>query len=182
MDTIARYLSRASDSAAVLGGLAVGLMIVHITLDVVLRFVLDLPISGTILLVSLMYMPMITFLPLAYAEKKDAHISVELIYDRLPGAVQRSLDVLSLGLSVVVYVALAIRTWSEAMAKFRIGASEMEGSLRIPTWPSYYLLPIGFALIVAILVFRIACLVTSGRPAFVAAAGVDDAIEETHSV
>lgn len=182
LNALGRLLSRISDSAALLAGLIVALMIVHITLDVILRFAFNLPIGGTILFVSLMYMPCIVFLPLAFAEKRDAHISVELVYDRLPKTVQRVLDFLSHSLSVVIFAALAYRTWSEALSKLAIGASEMEGSLRIPVWPSYFVLPVGFALLVAVLAYRIACLIGRRQPTLSTGVLDQDTVEETSSV
>ncbi|WP_417424454.1 TRAP transporter small permease [Hoeflea sp.] len=180
MPFMARTLSRLSDSTAILAGLAVALMIIHVTIDIFMRFAFNMPLSGTILSVSLFYMPMVVFLPLAYAEKNKSHISMELVYDMLPRGIQRSLDMLSHVLSLIVFGALAARTWGEAFTKMRIGAAEMEGSLRIPTWPGYFCLPLGFALLVSLLIFRAACVATR-RPDELGSHS-NDPIEEMRSV
>lgn len=182
MERIARILTRLSRSASLLAGLAVMLMILHISIDVIMRFAFDMPISGTILMVSLMYMPMIAFLPLAVAEERDAHISVELLYDMFPQAFQRCLDFAAHLLSILVYALLAVRTWSEALSKYAIGAAEMEGAVRIPTWPSYFVLPVGFALIIGILAYRVICLLARRKPDFGPGDAEAEVIEETHSV
>lgn len=182
MSKLGRFLARVSDSTSILAGLAVAVLVLHITLDVVARAFLSMPISGTILFVSQFYMPMIAFLPLAFVEKQNGHISVELIHVMLPGGVQRILDLLAHTLSLVVYAVLAVRCWSEALAKLRIGAAEMEGSLRIPTWPTYFFLPIGFALIVAVLAYRIICVAGRREPDFGKSGLHSDSIEETSGV
>lgn len=179
MSKLGRLLSYVADSASILAGLAVIVLILHITLDVITRSFLSMPISGTILFVSQMYMPIIAFLPLAFAERKDGHISVELVHERLPTRVQRITEFFAHSLSLTVFGALAIRNWSEALAKYRIGAAEMEGGLRIPTWPSYFILPIGFALIMAVLVYRIICIAGRRKPDF---GDVDPAAERIEKI
>lgn len=181
LDRTGRLLSLVADSVAILSGLAVIVMVLHITTDVFLRYVFGMPLSGTILFVSLLYMPVIVFFPLALAEKQGSHINVEILYDFLPKPVQRVLDGLSHALSVIVFSALAIRTWWEAFGKYSIGAAEMESGMRIITWPSYFVLPIGFAIFVAILGYRIACLLARKRPPF-DDEGAHDPVEEAHGV
>lgn len=156
-------LLRLAGISSMIGGLGVGLLILHITLDVVTRSVMNMPISGTILAVSTIYMPLIVFLPLAFTETRDGHITVELLYDLLPQAVRRVFDVIGHAVSITVFGLLAFRGWTEAGAKFAIGAAEMEGSMRIPVWPGYYLLPIGYGLIMLVLLLRLATALT-GRP------------------
>lgn len=166
MRRIDRLISTIAGSVNWLVIIALGLLIVHVTIDVVCRAFLNLPLSGTILAVSLFYMPMIAFVPLAFTETRGAHITVEILYDMLPKALQRLSDGLAHVLSILVFSALAWRTWGEAMSKYGIGSSEMEGSLRIPTWPSYFFLPLGFALIITVVVWRLVCLLAQREPDF----------------
>jgi TRAP-type C4-dicarboxylate transport system permease small subunit len=178
--SIARFLSTAADSLAVLSALAIGVMILHITADVVIRFVWNAPISGTITAVSLLYMPLIVFLPLAYTEKVNGHISVELVYDLCPRWLQSVLDYAAHALSLVTYALLSARTWTEAISKYKIGSAEMEGGVRIVTWPSYFFLPVGFALIVAVIVYRIVILAARRRDELSGQDSAKDTSEELH--
>lgn len=183
MSHIGRILSYLSNSLAAIAGCAIVLMILHITLDVFMRSAFNQPISGTILFVAKMYMPIIAFLPLALTERIGGHVSVELLFEHLPAWLQRVLTFLSHLLSVVVFWVLAYRAWSEATAKYSIGASEMEGGLRIPIWPSYFILPISAALIMALLVYKIARLASGGDDTdFGGPAMPHDVLEEIHSV
>lgn len=87
----------------VIGGLAIALMMLHITLDVASRYILNSPIPGTISIVSYYYMVIAVFIPLAFAEQKNAHISVEVVTTRLPMWMQRHLERLSFLLSATVF-------------------------------------------------------------------------------
>lgn len=92
MYAFGKLLSRIIDSMTVISGLAIAVMMVHIVLDVVLRNVFNYPLPGTITIVSYYYMAIAAFMPLAFAEQKSAHISVEVITELMPAGVQRHLD------------------------------------------------------------------------------------------
>ena len=73
---------------------AVVLMMTHISLDVLLRWI-GLPIPATVTIVPHYYMLPIVFLPLALAEKNDAHITVEILVQLFRNRVQKVLAVCS---------------------------------------------------------------------------------------
>ncbi|WP_416391404.1 TRAP transporter small permease [Alloalcanivorax xenomutans] len=70
MYALGRWLSKITNLMTVIGGLAIALMMLHVTADVVGRFVFGTPIPGTITIVSHYYMIVAAFVPLAYAEQK----------------------------------------------------------------------------------------------------------------
>ncbi|WP_290777024.1 TRAP transporter small permease [Hoeflea sp.] len=181
MRRLDKWISRIAESVSALSMLAVAMLIIHIAIDVIMRAVLNIPLGGTIMVVSLYYMPLVVFLPLAFTETRSAHISVELLYDIMPNWLKQASDVLAHLLSVTVFILLAVRCWGEAMAKYGINSAEMEGSLRLATWPSYFILPVGYALIVAVVVYRIACLLRRHEPDFDGTSG-HDVVEEAHGV
>lgn len=154
MEAIGRLLSRITDFTTVLGALGIALMMIHVTLDVALRYLFDAPLPGTIAIVSYYYMVLAAFIPLAFAEQKGAHISVEVITERLPGWIQRHLAGWSYLLSAVVFGMLTARTWGEALTKMKIGASIVQGEASIALWPSYFFLPVGFGLMFLIVAHK----------------------------
>ncbi|MFD0390887.1 TRAP transporter small permease [Tistrella bauzanensis] len=88
MQALGRGLSRLIHFTTVLGVLAVTLMMLHITIDVVVRNIFGITLPGTIAAVSNFYMLVVAFLPLAYAEEADKHISVEVVTELMPARVQ----------------------------------------------------------------------------------------------
>src|SRR5690606_16708437 len=109
------------------GTICLILMAVQITLDVSLRHLFNAPLIGTIMFVSLFYMIVVAFLPLAQAEQNDAQISVEVVTELLPRRVQHVLSILSLFISGIVFGGMCVRTWIEAVGKYRLGSFIIEG-------------------------------------------------------
>ena len=163
MYKLGRLLSRITDVTTIVGGLAIALMMVHITLDIVCRFIFNTPIPGTITIVSNYYMVIAAFVPLAFAEQKDAHISVEVFTERLPGFIQRHLAGWCLLLSAIVFGLLTVRNWQEAIVKMNIGASIVQGDTSIVIWPTYFFLPVGFGLMTIVLVYKFVAYLTGAR-------------------
>lgn len=171
MQKIGRFLSRLNGLAIWLGTIVVFLLIVHVTADVGLRYLFNSPLPGTILIVSVFYMIPIVFLPLAAVEEDDGHITVELIYDLLAERIRWVLRLISLLLSMAVFGALALRTFQEATLKLDTGTFAMEAGMRIPTWPAYFVLPVGFGLMLLVLAYKLICQLTGHRPALGSSGG-----------
>lgn len=164
MQTLSRVLARLVDAAAALAAIAVALMLLHVTFDVVGKLVFGTPIPGTIAIVSDYYMVAVVFLPLAFAERRDLHISVEVLAERLPRRAQAWLWIAGAALSAAVFVLLTWRGAEEALRKQETGTFIIEHDVRIDTWPAYYLMPLGAALMALALLWRVAG-VLRGDPA-----------------
>jgi TRAP-type C4-dicarboxylate transport system permease small subunit len=160
---IGKLLSRVIGLVTVLSGLAVALMMVHITADVIARYVFNYPLPGTISIVSNFYMVLVAFLPLAFAEQKSAHISVEVLTERFPAGVQRHLAGWLLLVSAVVFAFVTVRGWGEASAKQAINASIVQGDDTIAIWPSYYFIPIGCGLMSVVCAYKFLVYLTGAR-------------------
>tara|TARA_R110001606_G_scaffold261206_14_gene409572 strand:- start:102678 stop:103256 length:579 start_codon:yes stop_codon:yes gene_type:complete len=163
MYRLGRWLSGLTDFTTLIGGLAIALMMLHITTDVVLRFLLSSPLPGTITYVSNYYMVIAAFVPLAYAEKLDAHVSVEVVVERLPRNLQRHLAHWLLPASATVLGFMTVKTWDEAINKYQSGAALVEGGTTIITWPGYFMLPLGLGLMVLVLVYKFLIYLTGAR-------------------
>ena len=139
---------------AFFGCLAVVLMMVHISLDVLLRWV-GFPIPATVTIVPHYYMLPIVFLPLALAEKNDSHITVEILVQLFQNRLQRILAVCSWLFSAGVFSILFYQTSLDALDKMSVGTFMMEVNWKIPIWASYFFLPVGFGLVVIVLLYRV---------------------------
>lgn len=155
MYVIGRALARIINGVSILGGLAIALMMFHITFDVIGRYIFNTPIPGTITIVSYYYMSIAAFVPLAFAEQKDAHISVEVITEHMPAWMRNNLERLSMLCSMTVFGFLAVRTFGEAQRKYDMGASVVQGSADITVWVTYYTLPVGSALMFLVVLYKL---------------------------
>ena len=156
MDFIEKNIRRLTKVMGFLGSALVILLVLHVSADVILRNVFDYPIAGTIEVVSMVYMIGICFLPLALADVQDAHISVEVLSELMPPGVVRWLIMAGTALGVVVMGMLCWRTWLEAMTQMNKGTVMIvAGRDPIITWPSYFILPLGFGLSALVCAYKL---------------------------
>lgn len=154
MEIVGRILARAINLTSLVGMLAVALMMVQITIDVAGKYIFNVPIPATISLVSHYYMVIIAFLPLAFVEERNGHITVEVLTEFLPLRVQHHLGSWTYLLSAAVFGALTYRSWVAANSSRDAGAFIVELGTKIMVWPSYYLLPVGAGLMTVVLIYR----------------------------
>lgn len=163
MFTIGRGLSALTKGLTLLGTLCVVLMMLHVTADVVGRYLFNAPLIGTIVVVANYYMIALAFLALAVTEEKRAHISVEFVADMLPKRAQSALDVFGSLFAVAVMGVVAYGGWTEAMKKTRSGTTMEQGSSMIEIWQSYWIVPIGAALMALVAAYRLIVTLTGAR-------------------
>lgn len=139
-----RSIDRALMAIAAIGLLA---MMVHISLDVLSDLIFNDPIAVTSAYVTQYYMIAVAFLPLAAAEYRGGHIGVDLVVNQLPAGPKRGLNMLVLLITLGVYLLLTAQSWEQAVKKLGINAFIMEQDTRVSVWPSFFILPLSFALI-----------------------------------
>ena len=86
------------------GMLAVILMMLQITIDVAGKYLFNAPIPATISMVSNYYMVVVAFIPIAYVETRNEHITVEVVTEFLPYGF--AIQSLSPALAAVIFGAL----------------------------------------------------------------------------
>lgn len=160
---IGRALSFLTRSASLIGAICVVLMMLHVTADVLGRYLFNAPVPGTIVVVANYYMVIVVFIALGVAEEKRAHISVEFLTDMMPPRPRNVLSVLSGVLTVAVLVVVMIGGYTEAVKKTRGGATMEQGSQLFEIWQSFWLVPVGAALMALIAAYRVIVTVTGAR-------------------
>jgi len=138
----------------IIAAVALLLMMVHVTADVVGKYVFNAPIPGTAEVVASYYMVSAVFLPLAWVEITEGSIIVELLYDLFGRRAKTLVLAMATALSALFYGGLAWLSWQPAVQAWRI--SEMvEGTWRVVIWPTKFLLPIGLALACLVMILRL---------------------------
>jgi TRAP-type C4-dicarboxylate transport system permease small subunit len=155
MAVLYRLTNQAAVGLAMLGTLGILLMVVHITLDVVLRATLSVSIPATVELVTRYYLITLALLPLGWVEWRKQMIAVEALEGMMGQRLVRLSDVLVSLLSAVVYAVLALATWEKAMEQYAIASYVMALNVPLPVWPTYFVLPIAFALSTVVCVVRV---------------------------
>ncbi|MDC8801921.1 TRAP transporter small permease [Halomonas pacifica] len=155
MAALYRLTNRAAVGLAMLGTLGILLMVVHITLDVILRSTLSVSLPATVELVTRYYLIAMALLPLGWVEWRREMIAVEALEGPMGPRLVRLSDVLVALLSAGIYAVLAVATWGKAMEQFAIGSYVMSLNVSIPVWPTYFVLPLAFALATLVCVARL---------------------------
>lgn len=176
MFRVGKVLSFLAGLASWISTAIIVLMMLHVTADVVGRYVFNTPLPGTIVVVAHYYMIIMVFIALGAAEEKNAHISVEFLTDLMPKTVQGWLTLFAGLVSVVVFGLLAYGGYLEAYKKTRSGASMEQGSEMIAIWPSYWAIPFGAGLIALIAVYKVVVIVTKSR------SGLNETMEDAELI
>lgn len=155
MPALYRFSDRITMVLALFGTLGIVAMMLHVTLDVVLRSSINVSVPATLELVTRYYMILLALLPLGWVERQRQMISVELFTDLLPRSMQRWNQGLVTLLSILIYGVFALATWEKAVEQYHIGAYVMSLDTRIPVWPSYFVLPVSFTLAAFVCFMRV---------------------------
>lgn len=131
---------------ALIGALSVVALMLHVASDVVLRNTLNTPIPATYEIATNYYMVAMAFIPLAWVERGDGMVRVEVLESMLGPKFLRASDVFVDVFSTMIYLTLAWFTFKSGISSFNAGTFVMAQSLSVPTWPAYFLPPLGFAL------------------------------------
>lgn len=154
-----RWLFRTSDrlvaGLALLGTLGILAMMLHVTADVILRSTLSISVPATIELVTRYYMITLVLLPLGWVEWKQQMVTVEAFSGVFGEAGIRWLDTLVALLAAGFYALFTLATWEKAAEQFDLGAYVMALDLAVPVWPTYFVLPLSFALACLVCLIRI---------------------------
>ncbi|BBK32961.1 TRAP-type C4-dicarboxylate transport system permease small subunit [Stella humosa] len=163
MDWFDRCTTGAAKLLMWVGCTAVVLMAVHVTWDVVQRTFFGRGMLGTTEIVSFYYMVAVVCFPLAWIERRDEHINVEILFQRMSSGIQRVMTLFATICSAGFFSAFAYRSWLDALNALSTGETMM-GYAEIAIWPARFILPISFALVVVVCVSQIVRLIFRYAP------------------
>lgn len=152
MHAIENAVSRIS---MVLGSLVLLAMMMQVVVDVFMRSFLGTGFPATADLVGKYYMVAVSFLPLAMTEIQRRHIEATIFTQKLTGTPRKLVFLFGFVVAAVVFALLTYGSFTEAMKQTARGAYIEAGTMRFPTWPSYWILPISFGLMLVVLILRI---------------------------
>jgi len=131
---------------AVIGAVATTMLMLHVVADVAMRNLFNRPIPATYEIAVNYYMVAMAFVPLAWLEKSGGMVQVEVINGAMSPLMMRISDMLVAVFSALIYATLAWVTWRTAVRNTGIGTFVLTNQIRVPTWPAYWLPPLGFGL------------------------------------
>lgn len=124
--------------------LAVATMMTLTLLEVLARALFSKSMPGAYEYVSLMFVYLI-YLGLAYSQRRDAHITVGILYDHLPRVIQKAVQAIYLLVAFVFFTALAWTSGASAVSNYAMGDTVL-GVIEVKTWWARAGIPLGLGL------------------------------------
>ena len=122
------------------------ILMVLTTVDVLMRYIINKPITGAFEISGEYLMPILVFFAVAFAYGRGAMIRIELVTERVPAAVRKVFNYFSQivsALGTLCLLAANVMQVQRVYAMHSISA----GSLRYPLWPAYVILVVGLTLL-----------------------------------
>ncbi|WP_027855260.1 TRAP transporter small permease [Marinobacterium litorale] len=163
MNRLQCWVDRVSKGVALLGALGILAMMVHITLDILLRSTIESSIPATQELVTRYYMVTLALLPLAWVERNRTMIFVEAFSGFYGPKGRLYMDCGVALFCAVIYGILTVATWEKAMEQYEIGSYVMSLNFPMPVWPTYLILPVAFGLSTLVTLARFPLLFAQNR-------------------
>lgn len=160
-ESVVHWLARAQ---MFLTGIFLVLMMLHVTADVVMKYLFNAPIVGTLETVSYYYMVSVVFLPLAMIELRQEHVVVDLLFRRFPARLRIAVYLFGVAVALIYFGMLTYQTFIDAL-KATAEKETVMANFLFYVWPSRWGLPIGVgSLMLAILLNAAKVIVTGVIP------------------
>lgn len=145
VDGIERASSGIEQGFNYLALVALFLMMVTITANAVSRYLFDNPFSGVYRSTELFFMPVAVFLTASYLQKNEGNVDVNIVSTRFGDRSNLVIRIVSLLATLVIYgwvsQLAAVRSWEGYLA-----GEVTTGVINFPTYLSWAVMSIGFAL------------------------------------
>ncbi len=135
---------RLEEIACYASALAVATMMTITVVEVLARALFKVSVPGSYEYVSLMFVYLI-YLGLGFSQRRDAHITVGILYDNIPRSVRKIAQASYLFVACVFFAAL---TWTSAVSAWSAYAmgDTVLGIIEVKTWWARAGIPVGLAL------------------------------------
>lgn len=131
--TADRLIGWLSNAFAAVAAVLLGLMAVIGTADVIAFNVLGAPVPAANEMASAL-LPITVMLAMSYAQRRDAHIRVDILSQLLPASAQRALQIVYLLVGAAVFMLVAWASWELALKSVAISERAI-AAVRFPVWP-----------------------------------------------
>jgi C4-dicarboxylate transporter, DctQ subunit len=142
LNTINNKLSKIEDFLILFSGISIFIVMILTSFQIISR-VLGYPWPGYLEL-SELSISIFAFLGVAYAQRMDSHIRMELIVGNLKGRIKWVVEFFSTLIGLLIILVLIKYSFLFALDAYQIGDTTYD--YLYPTWPAKALVPIAFAI------------------------------------
>ena len=131
----------AGTALSVIGALGVIAMLVHVVLDVLMRFLFNNPITGTLEITTYYYMIAVAFIGAFSAQQRLEHIEITALTDRMGPNARLWFSVFADVITLAFLAALIWYGWDIAMGSLE--EAEVAEATQVLVSPAGFILPLG---------------------------------------
>lgn len=139
-----RLLFRLESALNFLGGLVILALVLFATVNILGRWLFDLPIDGYVDWIE-QAMAFMAFLGLAYTHRLGGHIRMDILVGRLQRRPLWLAELTSTLLMLVLTLALIYGSWLHFLRAYEIGDSSLD--IELPTWPAKLVVPVALSVL-----------------------------------
>jgi len=147
-----RWFFRLESFLNLLGGLAIFALVLLATVNVLGRWLFDLPVDGYIDWVE-QAMAFIAFLGIAYTKRLGGHIRMDILVGQLRGRWLWFSELVSVCLMLLVTLVLIYGSSLHFWRAYAIGDSSLD--IGLPTWPAKLVVPVALSILALRLLLQI---------------------------
>jgi TRAP-type C4-dicarboxylate transport system permease small subunit len=151
MQQLEKWLGRCEDVLLFVAASCGLAMMALTTADAAGRYLLGSPVTGANELTEKYLMPAMVFLGLGYAYRGGIFIRVTFAADRLPAKLKLWADYASQLISILFCLVLIVASLQQAVRV--VGNGTTLSTLEVPLAPAYFLVPLGLAVLVLMMLF-----------------------------
>ncbi len=141
---LVRLSDRLTKFLMIVGALWAFFLCFFILADIVTR-ALNIPISGTKEIVANSVV-MIVFMQIGFAVRSDSMLRADFLVVAMPKVVQKALLIFAFALGAALFFFLLKAGITPALRSFANGEFDGEGALRVPVWPTRWMILLGAVL------------------------------------
>ncbi|WP_238385216.1 TRAP transporter small permease [Nesterenkonia muleiensis] len=141
---------------------ALTIMMLHLVLNAMMRFLLDSPLYGTNEIVAYWHMPLVVLLGIPLTQLQKEHINVTLVSGRMRRGSAIVFRIFGCTVSGLASIGFAWYGLGEALHRMEIGYTA--GVTAIVTWPISFVVPLAFAILAILYVTELSMIFKTGEP------------------
>lgn len=155
---LVRVQEKFEEFACYASAMAVAIMMLLTVAEVLARALFTKSMPGAYEYVSLMFVYLI-YLGLGFSQRRDAHITVGILYDHLPRGARKTIQGTYLLVAFVFFAVLTWTTGESAWSNFIMGDTVL-GVIEVKTWWARAGIPVGLALFALRFLIQLCRLIT----------------------
>lgn len=140
-----RWLEAVETALVACSGISIAIIMVVVVADVAMRYVIQRPLGWSYDLIGSYLMVSVFFLALSDTLKHHGHIAIDVFAHRIPRRFEHLSMAIGYGVSVVLLLMIAWQGWIRLQSAYAAN-NMISTTVPWPTWPSYFMLALGSAL------------------------------------